>query len=360
MGCKGYAGFLAATLGLVLIAPVALAQKDVKYDARFRAKYPAVSSVGTIGILGFNGNDGGNFTAALTAQLQGAQIDGSPIFQIKTLDSLNFKTDTAISKAEVAAAIRLGQKLGVKLVFTGIVSSATLRQAEFYKEETECVESTGFLKPCKRSQTKRTPCQKVTGQYTVSPQAIRVDTGAVVYSEMVSSQGEYSICNGTLQGEPGNLFGLFGRKDKNALPAISTPEALLDRLRNEAAALIRQQVAPYTRTVSVTMKNKAAGLSKVDAKNFDGGVAFANAGRMDRACSIFETLHVDPNKANVALLYNLGVCQEVLLPDEPGAALEYYAKADQLLSRPDKLVSAAYVRTKAMVGESRAIRSGRQ
>ncbi len=344
----------------ILAAPQALAQKEVKYDARFRAKYPDVEGAGTIGILQFNGSDGGNFTSALTSQLQSAQMDGAPVFDIRTLDSMNFKSDTLISKSEVAAAIRLGQKLGVKLVFTGVVAAASVRQTDYFREESVCVESEGFLKPCKRSETKRIPCAKVVGTYTVTPQAIRVDTGAIVYSEMVSSQGDYSVCNGELQGQPVNLFGLFGKKDRNAPPPVSSPEALLNRLRSEAAALIRQQVAPYSRSVSVTMKDKGIGLAKADAKSFENALAFANAGRMDRACSIFETLYVDPNKSNVPLLYNMGVCQEVLIPDEPAAALEFYAKADQLLERPDKLVSGAFVRTKAMVGEARAIDNARQ
>ena len=115
-------------------------------------------------------------------------------------------------------------------------------------------------------------------------------------------------------------------------------------------------VAPYNKDIEVALKDKAGTFSKPDGTQFENAVAFANAGRMDRACSTFETLYAgEANKGNISLLYNMGVCQEVLLPDEPAAALEYYAKADQLLSRPDKLVSDAYVRMKGMVGQSRSI-----
>ncbi len=357
-----FKGF-AATSFAMLVASPALAQKQITYDARFNAKFPAVATARSIGVLPFNGNDGGNFTAALTSQLQAAQIDEAAVFDIKTLDSMNFRSAEGISRSEIAKAIQLGQKLGVKVVFTGVITSASVNQNAYTKEESYCAESSGFLK-CNRTATRNIPCFKVNAQYSVTPQAIRVDNGQIIYSETISLQGDYSVCNGQVESTAslGSMIGsIFGsKKDKPASTQISSPEALLNKLRQDAAESIRRQVAPYNRSISVTMKERGDGLSKEDQKMFLNGVAFADGGRMDRACSIFETLNADRNKTNVPLLYNLGVCQEVLLPDDPAAALEYYAKADQLLSRPDKLVSAAYLRTKTMVGQNRSIARNRQ
>ena len=45
------------------------------------------------------------------------------------------------------------------------------------------------------------------------------------------------------------------------------------------------------------------------------------------------------------------------MPENPSAALEYYVKADQLLSKPDRLVTEALLRAKTMVDGQRNIGS---
>jgi hypothetical protein len=353
----GKAGYFVAAgvLALLIGASAAEAAKKVRYDARFKAKYTNVTGNGPIGVINFSGRDGDNFAAALTSKLQSASLDGVPIFEVKTLDSMNYRSSGTISRAEVAAAIRLGQKLRVKTVFTGTVTSVAVNSTNFVREEKVCAETAGFLK-CKRYETNRIPCTKVMGTYAVAPRAINVATGSVMYSEAVSSQGEYTTCNGEVQASGGpSFFGLFGAGGATA-PTVASPDILLNQLRESAAESIRRHVAPYNLTVVVKLKEKAAGLSKPDNVQFENAVKFASAGRMDRACGMFEALQTPANKSNVTLLYNLGICQEVLLPDEPAAALAYYSKADQMLNKPDDLISEAFLRMKAMVGQSRAIR----
>ena len=333
------------------------AQKTAVYEARFQPKFPAVTELGSVGVLNFNGKDGDYFTSALTAALQSAQLDGRNILSVKTIDSMNYRSAADISRAEVAQAIRQGQKLGVKVIFTGTVSAASTTTTNFVREETACVESSGLFK-CKRSERRQIPCAKVVGQYSVTPRALRVDNGAIVYSQAVASQGEYTMCGGQLQtgGTLGELFGgIFGKKkaDSNR-PPISSPDALLNALRTEVAEKVRLDIAPYNRSITVTFMEKGGKLPKAEDQQFGNAIAFAGAGRLDRTCAIFETLFTGANQSNIALLYNMGACQEVLLPDDPSAALQYYSKADQLLARPNKLVSDAYLRTKAAVGRDRS------
>jgi hypothetical protein len=349
IGRRYIAAIAVATFG---VSALPVEAKKIPYQARFKAKFPSVAEGKTVGVLNFAGKDGDNFGAALSSQLQSADLDGQSIFAVKTLDSMNYVNDGELSRAEVAAALRLGQKLGVKTIFTGTVMSATVTSTTFNRTESVCVESSGLFK-CKRSESRNVPCLKVVGQYSVSPRAIEVSSGQVVYSEIVSRQGEYSTCNGQLQS---NTLSFFGIGKKPVAAEVSSPEGLLSRLRAEAATVIRLQVAPYNQSLDVELKESAKGLSKPDQEQFSNAIAFGNAARMDRACSIFETLGANPsNQANIPLLYNLGVCQEVLLPDEPGAALEYYAKADQYLTKPDKMISEAFMRTKKLVGEKRGI-----
>jgi TPR repeat protein len=189
----------------------------------------------------------------------------------------------------------------------------------------------------------------------VSPRVIRVDNGSVIYSQTITSQGEYTICEGQLQKASVSTTGA-GETTVNT-NAVSTPEGLIGTMRAEAAQKVRLDVAPFYRTITVNFMNRSGKFAKPDADQFQNALEFAEASRLDRTCAIFETLHANPaNQTNVSLLYNMGVCQEVLVPEDLSAALPYYAKADQLLTRPDKLVSDAFVRTRNAVEASRGTR----
>ena len=63
----------------------------------------------------------------------------------------------------------------------------------------------------------------------------------------------------------------------------------------------------------------------------------------------------EQNQKSMILNYNLGVCNEALLPDDPSTAFDFYNKADLLLSKPNKEVSAALLRTKELVQQGARI-----
>lgn len=356
---------IVAALSLIL-ADTALAGDSIPYEGRFPAKYPEASKLTEVAVLPFTGADGPAFTSALAAELQSATLDGQQLFSVKTPDGLTGKPKAgAKTSSEAAIAIRWGQNLGVKAVYIGEVTSAKITKTNRTEQRTTCAEPDGLFK-CKRQETKNITCTRVVVDYSVTPRAINVATGAVVYSEIVSDQGSYDICDGrpvpvnasladTWQTLKSSWHTLTGPSTANAPTDEYTEESLLLRVRTRVAEKVRRQVAPYNAVVMVTFKKKAPELSKADQARFKSGVDFSQAGRLDRACSIWEMMNSGGAANSVSLLYNLGVCQEALLPDDPNAALEYYAKADQLLSKPDKLVSDAYLRTKRMVEAQRSI-----
>ncbi len=132
---------------------------------------------------------------------------------------------------------------------------------------------------------------------------------------------------------------------------VATPEQLLTKLRSDAAIAAiaaRGHLTPTTTKIKVVFKDQARDLGKDDPAQFRSAVQFVRANRLDRACGIFETM-LTPDKAkSVTLLYDLGACQEALEPDRPETALEYYNKADQQTTAPDRLVSEAALRVTAL------------
>ncbi len=264
---------LAATLAAAPMSAPVSAQQKVTYSTSVAPRFPAVSAMRSLGVLPFNGKDGENFTASLAAKLQAANLDGTPIFDLRTMNSLNFRSDAVISRAEMTNAIRNGQKLGVKLVFTGVVTEASVRSTPFNKQVTRC-EGGGSASKC-YNRTYTVACKRITGQYSVTPQAIRVDTGAVLFSEVVSRNGEFEQCEDGGVGAVDFVGMLFGRKDAVEKTTATTPEALLMDLRDKAAQDTTRLVAPYKIAIEVRVKNSADGLSKPDTQTFNNAVAFA-------------------------------------------------------------------------------------
>lgn len=339
MGRRNGAGLRIVIGAALAVTPTAAVQaaKKVHYAARFKAKYPEVQRAGEIAVVAFQGPDGDNFAATLRSSLQSATFDGTPVFSLKTPEAA-MRPARPATRSVASAAQRFGQSVKASVVFTGRVVSAQVSSSAFTKQGQVCTQSAGLFK-CKSYETRTYQCVAQTGQYSVAPQAIRVDTGSIIFTEAVTLQYNASACENELGGG-----------------GVQPNEAVLASLRSSAAERIRNMVADYNADVTIALKERVPGLTKEDDKLLDTAMDFAGAGRMDRACGIIESLNAPRNAANPHLLYDLGVCQEAMLPDQPAAALTYYAKADQLLTKPDKMISEAYLRIKTMVGQNRALK----
>nr|WP_295660325.1 hypothetical protein [Polymorphobacter sp.] len=329
-------------LALVALTPsLARADVPIEYQARIEPRFPGVAALGTVAIAPFTGTDGKEFAAALRAELQSAEVEGRAFYTIRNIDDAA-KPETA------AAAIKAGQAAGVAAVFFGAVAKAVIDKTEFKQDQSRCVES-GVLH-CAKGETVQIPCTRYAGTYIVTPAVHVVADAKVFYTETVTVLRGFSTCSETpvLSGFDKVLAKMTEIKHANDV-VITSPEQLLLRLRSDAAIEVRKHLTPTAKVIKVTFKDQARDLTKPDQEQFRSAAQFARAKRLDRACGIFETLNTPDKANNVALLYNLGVCQEALEPDRPAAALEYYAKADQRTTTPDRLVSEAFLRTKALV-----------
>ena len=119
---------------------------------------------------------------------------------------------------------------------------------------------------------------------------------------------------------------------------------------------LRELVTSYNKVITVQFMSGTQGLVKDSLKNYRSGMDFVAAGRLDRGCSILESVGaIEGNEASVVINFNLGVCNEAMLPDNPAVAFDFYNKADQLLTKPNKQVSEALARMKELVAQSQRI-----
>ncbi len=325
-----------------LLAPAMVAADvPIEYQTRIEPRFPGVAALGTVAIAPFTGTDGKDFAAALRTELQSAEVDSRTFYTVRNLDEAA-KIDSP------TAAVKAGQAAGVAAVFFGTVDRATIDKTDYKQDQTRCVESS--ILHCAKNETVQIPCSKYAGTYVVTPAVHVVATAKIFYTETVTVQRSFSTCSETaaVSGFDKIIAKMTEIKHANDV-VITTPEALLIRLRSDAAGAVRSHLTPTMKTIKVTFKDYAPDLDKATQAQFRSAAQFARAKRLDRACGIFETISTPETLQNFALLYNLGVCQEALEPDRPAAALEYYAKADQRTKTPDKLVSEAFLRMKTQV-----------
>lgn len=359
-------GFLAAS------SP-SLAQKTT-YDAKYPAKFPEASKYTKVAILPFRGTDGEVFSIALAGTLQSALFDGSNYFEVKTLDGLNYtapKGGAAAASTETSKAITLGQKLGVQAVVVGEVVGAAFTRTDYTEQRTRCAQGGKKFLSCDVSENYTVQCKKTTLNYSVVPRMIAINNSRVVYSETVSVQDYYDQCNGELKSKPEDtswkdigcsFVAIFGGCKTNNDPdavrkkiPVSTDEGLIAAVREKVAEDIRRSVAPFNFKTKVEFMSKAPDLPKDLQKKFASASEFAKANRLDRACSDWESMGKGLETGSISLLYNLGVCQEALVPEDPAAALAYFVKADQSTSKPDKLINKALDRARKMLDRQKGI-----
>ena len=359
---------LVSTLILTVIATSASAFEDARYKGRFPAEFYEAGRLRTLAVLPFAGTDGGNFAKALATEMRSAQLNGEPWFTVKSAEGAAAAAGGAAALAagpvptneESADAVRAGAKLDAKAIYFGNVSMAKITRTDRSEQTTECADGAD----CKTKVPRNIVCTRVTLDYVVNARIVNVATKALVYAKSHVAQDGFDICNGkgmeiAVKDTKGWAVTfaekLTGTPKKADFVMEFTEDALYQRIRLNISQKIRTDVAPFNKDVIVEFKRRASELAKADQIIFESGVDFSKAGRLDRACSIWEVMESGPAASSISLLYNLGVCQEALVPENPSAALEYYVKADQLLIKPDKLVTEALQRTKKMVDGQRNI-----
>lgn len=369
-------------LGVVTTVTTPAAAQKIEYEARFPAKNREAAELKSLAVLPFRGTDGDAFTSAMVGALQSSTLDGKPYFYVKTLEGMNYTppppkppevkgkgkgkgrgaAPVVTQMSEVAAAVRLGQQLSVSAMYTGEVVGAVISRRNFTQTKSVCQKKSDGK--CEMVQVP-VACVDTTVNYSVTPRIINVATGRVVYSRTVARSGNYTLCDGKVEyqgtladavSDFGKSFtGMFKRtKKKNPNEAeaeekeISTDAALLTKVRSDVADAIRYDVSPYNFKVTVEFKQRAPELNKEDQAKFRNASDFAKAKRLDRACSDWEAMNTPANSGSINLLFNLGVCQEVLVPEDPNSAMSFLAKADSLTTKPDSMINAALERVRKM------------
>ena len=278
-----------------------------------------------VAVIGFSGQGGEEFTAALESKLAGATFDNRSYFNVVDRQTVRGLTKTrGASAQDVAQVIAFGDSLGVNGVFFGDVINRSVDASSRRETRNECVEWDGIF-DCERREERTITCYDLAANFSAIPKLVNVRTGEIVYTANISEKAEETYCEG----------------DKPV-----SQEELLGRAMNAVLEDIRNAVAPRNMMVKVELIEEATFEVPEHQAQFDGAIAFANEGRFDRACGTFLVLG-DLYPEYLPVAFNQAVCAESQGDFE--GAFESYAKLDAGLVSPNPTISAALSRVQGQL-----------
>lgn len=272
------------------------------------------------------------FESALTTA---KNMDGSNYFQVAdrshmqaAVNELHLqKTSGLIDSRQVAD---FGRFVGAEAVYTANIVVPEVARQTSTEQHSSCPPNGGKCAMINVS------CTTKLASYEIYPRLVSVATSQIVFNQRMVGHYSSKSCSDT------------GGEEVDSVVRGAAME--------DAFEQFRKHIAPYKTTVTVPIKDDRAGLSESDKERFSGAVAFARAGRLDRACEIWNQLGT-ANQASQALKYDMAVCMEISGRLEE--ALKAYDDIDKALIRPDADINLALQRVRSTIANRAALQRDR-
>lgn len=278
----------------------------------------------SISIAQFSGQYGDAISKALEADLTNAKIHAKPVYH-----SVRKAGDSRSLGMDVRRIATQAQSLDTEAMFVGEVTNAGFNDTKRSSTEYVCDQKKDpkkLFSACKSGHNKTVNCKDRVASMTVLVKLVDATNKSIAYSESISKSNTATGCG-----------------DEQ----IQDGSQMLRSLTTEIVAHVKRKIIPHDSVVSIELMGADAKIgSGVSLAQFSGAIKFAKEGRMDRACEAFRELY-ESEKGSVALNYNLGLCEESA--SAYWRASEYYKIADQLTTEPNKLITAALLRSEANI-----------
>lgn len=312
----------------LLVLLVSCSAPTVKTTILKPARFHEATTLKEVAVLPFDGQGGSEFAAEIESVLMSVNIGDKQYFTLvdrtridKIISELKLGQSALV---ETETAVKIGKLLGAKGIYTGIVTAMDVSDNNYSESRSRCAyyekKPGKSYTSCAKYETYHVPCAKRTAVFSATPKLIEVQTGRVVYANSISGTSNSSAC-------------------KDSSKPLLDRNTLLAKAKETAKAVFKADVAPHYVMQEIKIMESKDGLTSNLAENkFEQGIDFAKNNRLDRACELWgETRIISPNSP--ALIYNLGICSEVV--GNLDEALDLYKKADRLLNKPDDDISAA-------------------
>lgn len=294
-----------------------------------------VAALHGLAISLFRNDQGGAAKAAVENAVAAVTVGGKPYFTVYDMPS----SRSAASDFYETDAYQLGMQgrsVGADGVVTGTVTRSDCAHERSTEKRYVCVErnENGY---CKKLAMRPTECVRRVATFTFIPKVVDAASGRILISREFTGTADSLACAGTEDDQ------------------LASPQALLDAARASAVQDFVDRIAPHAVSVQVPLLvEDDSGMPEAVAQSVANGVEFARAGRMDRACSLWQAA-AGAHRAGYALPYLCGVCAEYA-GDLAGAA-QQYTRADENADRPVPEIAQALARVRQAAADREKLKA---
>ena len=282
----------------------------------------------TLAVGALRNDDGAVAGAALESALSGVRLGSRPYFRLLAAD--------AELEEQIPGLRRRGVLAGVDGVVLGTVTYSDWRDRRSVRQRYVCVDYRDNGN-CRKMASRDVRCVDREGVFAFTPRLVEAATGRVVFAKEISETVGSSFCPGV----------------ENESPRSGAD--LVAEARAHAMERFRDEIAPhFVRFDAPLLVDDDSAMPAGVKKSVDDGAAFAAAGDMGRACSLWRAAE-GAHKTGYAIPYLLGLCAES--SGDEAEALRRYELASQRTSRPVPAVSDALARVRAAMASAPALRT---
>lgn len=286
-----------------------------------------VTQLRRISVVPLRNDQGGVATAALENALSAVRLDNKAYF---TLVDSRIQHSALGGKGvellfEPGKIGQYGRRAGADGVLLGTVTQDSWRDERTEEQRSVCVQESENGS-CKKYATRKTRCTRRTGTFSFIPKVVNSTSGLIIYSQEFTERVQETACYGT---------------SANTLPSGNS---LVAKAQDRAIGRFLREITPQTVRTQVPLLIEDTTPMPEDIKKLvELGVDFAQKGRMDRACEIWNQAAAR-HPVGSALPYLQGVCAEQAGDLEQ--ALSAYTEADRRTQAPEADISAALQRVR--------------
>ena len=328
--------YLVFTIGLCAVALLGCAPK-VKTRMLVPAKCHQAARCKRIAVLAFEGPKGYQVSADIEALLVAIQVNDNAYFSViergaveKVLEEQMLHQTGVVDQGTAA---EVGKLLGADAIVMGVITQNTTADKRYYEKRSKCMARNEEGK-CLRWRKFRVRCTERNAYFSFTPKVVRVSTGEILTSEILAGHAIDDVCKGSER-------------------ALEDRQTLLARAKSQAIEKFREIVAPYYVDVQIKLITRDdTRMSSEIKKKIDAGVKWVEAGRLDRACEVWNEAHY-LHPQGYAICYLLGVCAE--LSGNLEGALSYYERADRNTGSPVDEISEALGRVKVNIEKEKQL-----
>jgi hypothetical protein len=214
--------------------------------------------------------------------------------------------------------VTYGKLTRADAVYSGTADVIPMTYTRSSAERMYC--STDKTRDCRKKEVR---CTTKTAGFVLTPTLTDVRRGKVVYSETKRGWATSSWCDDA---------------------GVEVQDRILaDQAERDAFRQVREDIAPYQLTLKLKYKDSKDGLDPRSVEPFDRALAFARAGRLDRACPIWSSF-VASNPQSRSVVFDVALCDE--FGGRLDAALAQYQRIGEASAPSDPDVSEAIARVR--------------